>query len=381
MRKLSAVAVALLLILGVSGVARADVGTIDAVPAATLLLPYFEVDLSNPSGKTTLMSINNASASAALARVTIWTDLGVPTLSFNVYLTGYDVQTINVRDILNGTLPTTASAGQDPSDTISNQGSYSQDINFASCGSLPYVALDPPLVADLQAAHTGLAAGTLLAGKCGGLAVGDGLARGYVTVDTVVSCATGDPSTAGYFSSTTSTQNILWGDYFYVDPANNYAQGDTLVHIEASTTAPETSTAGGYTFYGRYVAWDASDHRESLPSSFAARYLNGGAFTGGTTLTAWRDNKTNQAAFTCGTSPSWYPLGQEGIAIFDEQENVYMPPIPPFFPPPVFPALLPFPASASKVAPTFATSSRGRSTARSRRRRRWLRRSRSMQRR
>src|SRR6202034_4755931 len=40
--------------------------TIDAVPAASLLLPYFEVDLSNPNGLTTLFSLNNAAASAAL---------------------------------------------------------------------------------------------------------------------------------------------------------------------------------------------------------------------------------------------------------------------------------------------------------------------------
>jgi len=38
--------------------------TIDAVPAATLLLPYFEVDLNNPNGLTTLFSVNNASATA-----------------------------------------------------------------------------------------------------------------------------------------------------------------------------------------------------------------------------------------------------------------------------------------------------------------------------
>lgn len=50
--------------------ARAEIGTIDAVPAATLLLPYFEVDLTNPNGITTLFSVNNASASAAVAHVT-----------------------------------------------------------------------------------------------------------------------------------------------------------------------------------------------------------------------------------------------------------------------------------------------------------------------
>ena len=43
----------------------------------------------------------------------------MPVLGFNVYLTGYDVQTINLRDILlSGALPRTASRGQDPFDAV-----------------------------------------------------------------------------------------------------------------------------------------------------------------------------------------------------------------------------------------------------------------------
>ena len=79
--------------------ASAVIGTVDDVPAATLLLPYFEVDLDDPNGVDTLFSINNASASAVLAHVIVWTDLSVQVLDFDVYLTGYDVQTINLRDI------------------------------------------------------------------------------------------------------------------------------------------------------------------------------------------------------------------------------------------------------------------------------------------
>ena len=39
----------------------------------------------------------------------------------------------------------------------------------------------------------------------------------------------------GYFTSGgqgVSNQNVLWGDYFYVDPAANFAQGGTLVHVD-----------------------------------------------------------------------------------------------------------------------------------------------------
>src|SRR4051795_13302792 len=62
-------------------------------PAATLLIPYFEADLSDPSGQNTLISVNNASSKSALARVVLWTDWGIPTLAFDIFLTGYDVQT------------------------------------------------------------------------------------------------------------------------------------------------------------------------------------------------------------------------------------------------------------------------------------------------
>ncbi len=114
---------ALLLMAVAASPASAAVCNLDVEPAATLLLPYFEVDLGNPNGLTTLFSVNNSSAMAVLAHVTIWSDLSVPILAFNLYLTGYDVQTINLRDIvISGVLPQTAPAGQDPGDTISPKG-------------------------------------------------------------------------------------------------------------------------------------------------------------------------------------------------------------------------------------------------------------------
>src|SRR3954469_5759953 len=126
----------LLCLWAVAGSAWATICDMGVQPSATLLLPYFEVDLGSSTGQTTLFSINNASATAALAHVVVWTDLSVPVLDFNIYLTGYDVQTISLRDLLTGWMPQTASAGQDPTDTISPKGAFSQDINFASCNGL-----------------------------------------------------------------------------------------------------------------------------------------------------------------------------------------------------------------------------------------------------
>jgi hypothetical protein len=333
--------------------ANAVICTVDDVPGATLLLPYFEVDLANTNGVTTLFSINNASATAVLAHVVVWSDLSVPVLDFNVYLTGYDVQSINMRDILAGNLPQTASAGQDPTDAISPKGDFSQDINFASCtGQLPTGALPATFVSHLQTALTGQFSNLL--GGCAGLAYGDNIARGYVTVDTVNNCTLRFPGDLGYFgaggSGDATNQNVLWGDYFYVNSATNRADGETLVHIEASATNPETSVSGQYTFYGRYVNWTAVDNREPLATNFAVRFLNGGPFSGGTNLIAWRDSKVRQGAFKCGTTPAWYPLGQEQIVIFDEQEHPSVPTTIPVSPQPPQSGIIPFPAETQSTA-------------------------------
>ncbi|MBI2212525.1 MAG: hypothetical protein HYU52_02675, partial [Acidobacteria bacterium] len=288
MRKL---VLTLLVVTGLALPMSAELCTPDAVPAATLLLPYFEVDLESADGVTTLFSINNASATATLAHVTLWTDLSVPVLDFDVYLTGFDVVTVNLRDVIvNGVIPRTASAGQDGGDTISPQGIISQDINFASCnGSLPPPATIGSLyTSHLQAALTGQAS-ALLGGLCSGLNYGDGLARGYVTVDTVNACSILFPGDIGYFPGLATFQNVLWGDYFLVNSAENFAQGDVLVHIEASSTL---FGAGDHTFYGRYVAATGVDGREPLPSTYGVRYLNGGAFDGGTSLLVWRESTT-----------------------------------------------------------------------------------------
>jgi len=354
MRKL-VLGVSLLCALAVGSPARAVICTVDAVPAATLLLPYFEVNLDNPNGLTTLFAINNASATAVLAHVTVWSDLSVPVLDFNVYLTGYDVQMINLRDILvSGLIPQTASLGQDSGDHISPKGPKSQDVNFASCtGQLPPPPLPPSFIQHLALALTGKAS-PLFSGLCSGRALGDNIARGYITVDTVNNCTLRLPSDPAYFANDITFQNVLWGDYFYVNTGQNFADGDTLVHIEASLTNPATTTAGRYTFYGRYTspAWNASDHREPLATTFAGRYVDGGDFTGGTSFIVWRDSKTNQNPFTCPATtgrPSWFPLGQEGIDIFDETEQVSTPQTFPFSPQPPQSGILPFPAESQRT--------------------------------
>lgn len=350
MKKLALVLAFVAAVAGRSTVARAELGTADVVPAATLLLPYFAVDYLDPSAPVTSFTINNASATAVVAHVTLWTDEGIPTFNFDVYLTGYDVQQVNLNALFaTGTLPITADFVEDsgdtpsPDDGISNMGTLSQDINFSgTTGPCSDVYSSPELsqaeLRHIRAAHTGRRSAIL--NGCASAQYGDSVARGYVTVDTVTACSLLNPSASAYFDSMASIasyQNVLWGDASVTDGANNSETGRPLVHVE--TCIPGNGFigyvgngsglcpfgAGDYTFYGRLHGFTAADQREPLSTIFATRYVNGGAFTGGTDLIVWRDTKLAPTGpngkHNCTKDPSWYPLAQSDVVGFDEQEN------------------------------------------------------------
>lgn len=327
--------VAFLLIAGLValvGPAFGEMCTMDAVPAATLLVPYFEVDLDacgDPANQTTtLFSVNNASAAPALAHVTLWTNYSQPTLDFDIFLTGYDVQSINIADVFcDGNLPITADEANDGIDTISpNSGHPAWDGSFPLCGNIFPFYVNPMVtgtrLTDLAAAHTG---GTTSAGICPGHDVGDNVARGYITVDNANECSLIFPDDPTYFSpdgttpAVASDVNQLWGDWFMVDPANAFAQGDNLVHVEAAP-GPWQPAANDYTFYARYtVANGTFDNREPLGETWGARYINGGAFDG-SELVVWRDSTSNEVINGCA-GPSWYPMNETQVIAFDEQED------------------------------------------------------------
>ncbi|HZF13659.1 MAG TPA: hypothetical protein VFE33_33115 [Thermoanaerobaculia bacterium] len=292
-------------------------------PAATLLIPYFRVDLGNPTGSTTLVSINNASAKPALARVVLWTDWGAPTLAFDLYLTGYDVQTLNVRDLLTGALPTTGAAQSHP-------GPFSATAaDFPACNA-PRTALRRLDRLYLRAAHTGQPLPNTPGSCLGSGQGGPGMATGYVTVDTVNRCSApavgkteNTPADPLYFarggSGLASDDNVLWGDYAYVDGKSGRAESQTAVAVVAD---PDFFTGGAYTFYGRYVGFDGRDDRMPLSSLYYTRFFDGGTFAGGTDLVVWRDNRqASVAPSACAKGPSWSPLGEYQLVVFDEEEN------------------------------------------------------------
>ncbi|MDA8021103.1 MAG: hypothetical protein MPN21_27005 [Thermoanaerobaculia bacterium] len=337
----------------------------DESPAATLLLPYFEVNLDDPSSGNTLFTINNAFAEPALAHVTFWTDWSHPTIDFDVFLTGYDVLQVNLGDIfMTGNLPITADLQSDPQDLISPHGGYRSDDGYISNprpewdGSFQecqdfFPFYSNPMVRGqifglMVNGHTGQPV-TLVEDACLGADLGDNIARGYITIDRVNRCSVVFPSEQdrGYFAADgtgiASNVNQLWGDWFFVDRYNGFAHGDSLVHIEAldgfdavgdgtsDATVPDPAT--GYTFFGRYTA-AGEDNREPLGITWATRYLNNDTFSpGGTDLYVWRDATVDESGpefdgYSCGNpgsanaGPNWHPLDESNVLAFDEYENV-----------------------------------------------------------
>lgn len=304
---------ALLALVAVASPARAERGN-DAAPAATLLVPYFEVNLpkkigGKPKGVTTLFTLNNASAAPALAKVVVWSDLAVPVLEFHVYLTGYDVQQVDLQQVLTGHLPQTGEA----------------EMGSPCEGHLPPPSpLDVGTVGHVRALLTGKP--SPITQMCAGRDHGDLVARGYVTIDRVNECSVDTPADLGYFAAggtgIASNDNVLWGEASIIDRQKKLGVGNLMVHLEAFTGQ---FGSGDRTFYGRYVGYDGRDGREPLPAVHGVRYRHipkDKLFPQGTTLFVWRDTQSPAAGqFACQLAPLWFPLDVTELVAFDEEED------------------------------------------------------------
>ncbi len=301
-----------------------DIGTL---PAATLLLPYFEVDISKPAdhAANTLFTVVNTSRAPQVARVTIWTDYGFPVYWFNAYLTGYDVQSFSMYDMLaSGHLPQTSARSATGSRSLATNSQVVAD----GCDSLGG-DLAPSLLSELQAMLTSGKSATAIGCRVGGE---HAMALGYVTVDVVNGCSNVSPLDPAYYSQVLLFDNVLTGDYdrLNADPdVGNYAGGNPLVHIRA---IPEGGRAGAlpagsvslpYTFYDRFTPVSARhiDRRQPLPSSFAARYIEGGTASFATDYAIWREGADRVAAGSACNVAASASMPYASIIRFDEMEN------------------------------------------------------------
>src|SRR5438270_3207160 len=316
---------------------------IGVAPAATLLLPYFEVDITNRT-QNTLFTITNVTRFPQIAHVTVWTDWSFPVLDFNIYLTGYDVQGISLSDVLtgalvaqnNGTGPTTA---QSPLGSLSS--GFTNNPNFAGGGaSINCSQLPGQLSTSLMAAvRSALTTGVYNPGGAASCATAVGgthaNAIGYITIDVVSNCSFALPTDTNYYTRDILFDNVLIGDYQQLGPAPTGttatsfdAGGNAMVHIRAVPEGGPANTplAGAqtnlpYTFYDRYTPATnrTLDRRQPLPALWAARYIQGGPGAFATNFKVWREGF---GAGSCGASLALngaLPVAE--VVRFDEHEN------------------------------------------------------------
>jgi hypothetical protein len=316
-----------------SSINNDDTCDVKVGPAATLLLPYFEVDVSGTSGQTTLFTVTNISRYPQIAHVTLWTDYGYPVLTFNLYLTGYDVQGINLADVLvvgviappNGTSPATTPGSL----SSSSNGNLRTPLDCANNpGTLP-----ASIIAMVRGALT-TGAFALAGPSCGPVGSVHANAIGYATIDVVASCTTRSPADPLYYTNDLLFDNVLIGDYQQLGPhpaglpAITFdAAGNPMVHIRA---VPEGGGAGSnvatglpYTFYDRYTPTTTRtiDRRQPLPSTFAARLIRGGPNAFATNLVIWREALGIGSCSDVKTSAT---MVVPETVLFDEHENSFI---------------------------------------------------------
>jgi hypothetical protein len=301
------------LALALAGWAGATWCARDFVPAATLLVPYIVVDMNadgtpNVNGYTTLTIVTNVSSAKQLIHVTVFNALSVGVVDFDEVLSGYDVWSINWRDLLTGRFDlfdtgpgSLASASSNPSFTATLFGGAAtpaglwagtigtipsqfgpttnpggaglptlnnpQDVDYnppanAACGfswgnlstfaSLIVSGLQSPLKA-YATQDTDCNSGTTadqISPNVWLKTLGNAPVFFYATIDVVNACN-------GYFPDRDSAywlapgypvpNNVLVGDDFYLNNTANYSESTPAVSIEADTDWKSATHTGFYT--------------------------------------------------------------------------------------------------------------------------------------
>lgn len=302
--------------------AAAEICALDPVPAATLLVPYFEVSVPSrcAGGRfDTEIVITNASAATRMANVVVWTEWSVPVLSFQLSLIGYDVASFKLSDIL-------------CTGSVAN-------------GSNEPIMFSPEDIAHARALLTGRPSPD--SGQCGSHPEPGGKATGYVTIDAVISEMPGIPTDGLSYVAALDFDNVLLGDVYYLDskvPGTTRVcgkgggtcirklkrfvrrergiSGIRAVAIEAGE--PGDFSAGERTFYGRYIGATAQDRREPLPSLYHVRFdqtVRRKSYE----LLVWREGNSSFSPVSCEMEPDWHPMSMTQLVVFDTASNPLAP--------------------------------------------------------
>jgi hypothetical protein len=375
-----ALAVALL-----GGAAYANFGARDTVPSATLLVPYIVVDadahgIPSTIGYTTLTVVTNVSSAKQIIHVSVFNAASEAVIDFDEVLSGYDVWSINWRDLVTGDFENfdTGSATNPVGATTPyglkgfwNAGSTSdkQDANApqpwgpTENNKPTFTGLVAPWDIDNTTPATGTScgfpwgnqsvyAGLIVSGlqsplvswpsqdtNCTPLDGAEIPAWGgwlsslgtqplffYALIDSVQSCNgffPGDNSfwTGNAGGSYLSNTNVLTGYDFYMNPTQNYSESLPTVNLEASAA---WGNAGNVSFYtaNRVAAMGTSytttdpTAREPLPTAWAFNYFQNGGAT--TQVAVWK----NYDDFETGKGYNYVAACRPYIYYaFDESEN------------------------------------------------------------
>lgn len=327
MRKVILIALVMAL---AGGAAYANYCARDYVPANTLLVPFVRVAMQSgwtapdPSGYTTLFAITNVSQEAQIVHISTYSILSEKFIDFDVILSGYDVITMNFRDIIAGHLDLLPNGGQPDftkaiqikttvgysytpfkfgpgydgiisEDLGSGTSLRSQDRNQITdiatlcAGRFPYAyypeilstyaqtILRPPLAAWT---HPGCDPNAPRADRLNDWLknLSDSEAWFYAYADVVTACNNEFPTNDTYWVTPgpyMANRNVLIGDVIYVNQTANASESIPAVSIEVAL-----GNTGGVNFYDYSTTTAAGAPQigfsslEPLATAFAFRYAN-----------------------------------------------------------------------------------------------------------
>jgi hypothetical protein len=337
MKKTLMTCLAIAALFAVAGSASAITCTIDQRPAATLLVPYFEVSV-DPTGailgegdnaRDTLVTICNASSAPMIAHATVWNERTELVLDFDIALTGFDCQSMSMARVVTGFLPSTPITTSHVVAAAPGDGDACQRnaAALSGVGSGRYIRIRPANTdtateADNILATTKYPVPAWQPGSsffwevldsldetddsvaCDGIDQEiEGPIRGYVSFDHVNYCNLAAPGFPTYYTrDAIGQENNLFGEVIFTAGGGLPTMGGSTVNIEADPSLAGTASSDPRvrTFYARWVpaadtpcfggncalfaaalpggggVWNQSigDQREPLGLRYAARWFD-----------------------------------------------------------------------------------------------------------
>jgi hypothetical protein len=279
MKKTLLTCLAIAAVLVIASPASAITCTVDQRPAATLLVPYFQVSFDGDGNlvstgvgaRDTIVTIANASSAPMIAHVNVFDRQSTLVLDFNVALTGWDVQAMRVSDILTGILPASSNSDKIGGDVCQRAGGA---VYPATDGFLRVDPLSPADPNDNVLATTdypvpafgpGLGLVDALTLNCDG--GHDLLAIGYIVIDHANYCNISNPTlSAYYFNDAIGMENNLWGEIIFTSGTGIPTYAMSTVNIEADDefgVVAQSTPVPVRTFYALY--WNTGDNGGDVP--------------------------------------------------------------------------------------------------------------------